>query len=86
MGCALNYLFRPREEVLDLVRDNHRALQDTSALKIGIQACDPVAVLHCMGVYRQRSQQSLPGPCIPASWASKGQCQGCMHLGNHVLS
>ena len=37
MGCALNYLFRPREEVLDLVRDSYEALQDASALKIGIQ-------------------------------------------------
>ena len=38
VGCALNYLFRPRKEVLNLVRDSYEALQDTSALKIGIQA------------------------------------------------
>jgi hypothetical protein len=37
VGCVLNYLFRPREEVLDLVRDSYEALQDSSALKIGIQ-------------------------------------------------
>jgi hypothetical protein len=37
VGCALDYLFRPRPEVLDLVRESHKALQDTEALKIGIQ-------------------------------------------------
>lgn len=37
MGCALNYLFRPRPEVLDLVRDNYEVLRDPAALKIGIQ-------------------------------------------------
>ena len=42
VGCALDYLFRPREEVLDLVRDSYEALQDTSALKIGTQ-------VWCMG-------------------------------------
>lgn len=36
MGCALDFLFQPRAEVLDLVRDNFMALSDPQALKIGI--------------------------------------------------
>lgn len=36
VGCALDFLFKARLEVLDLVRDSYEALQDTNALKIGI--------------------------------------------------
>lgn len=39
VGCALDFLFRPRAEVLDLVRDVHAPLRDSSALKIGVQVC-----------------------------------------------
>ncbi len=39
VGCALDFLFRPRAEVLDLVRDMHASLRDSTALKIGIQVC-----------------------------------------------
>ncbi len=41
VGCALDYLFRPRPEVLDLVADSYRALQNPDALKIGIQVLAP---------------------------------------------
>ncbi|CAL8469091.1 g8632 [Coccomyxa elongata] len=37
VGCALDFLFRPRAEVLDLVRDVHAQLRDSGALKLGIQ-------------------------------------------------
>ena len=36
VGCALDFLFQPRAEVLDLVRDNFMALSDPQTLKIGI--------------------------------------------------
>ncbi|KAK9919098.1 hypothetical protein WJX75_009394 [Coccomyxa subellipsoidea] len=37
VGCALNYLFKPRPEVLELVHENFKALRNPDALKIGIQ-------------------------------------------------
>ena len=45
VGCALDFLFRPRAEVLDLVRDMHASLRDSTALKIGIQVCVCVCVI-----------------------------------------
>ncbi|BDA45840.1 hypothetical protein COCOBI_07-6270 [Coccomyxa sp. Obi] len=36
VGCALDFLFQPRAEVLDLVRDSFMALSSPHTLKIGI--------------------------------------------------
>ncbi len=36
VGCALNFLFKLREDIIDLVRGNYEALQNAEALKIGI--------------------------------------------------
>ena len=62
VGCALDYLFRPREEVLDLVRDSYEALQDTSALKIGTQ-------VWCMG-----QNCRMPSWLIPHSVSKSCTC------------
>ena len=80
VGCALNYLFRPREEVLDLVRDSYKALRDTAALKIGIQVRCLGAGLHCPGVGWSPCDAITQRLCIVSCRHWSGSNQSCPTL------